>query len=138
MVIAWNELVVPGTATPNEFVRMTSTAAAHAFNVYPQKGVVAVGSDADLVIFDPSSTTRFSASTHQSNNDVSVYEGRVVAGAVKHTISRGRVLFTAGSAPVCEPGTSRFVATPPFAPTLFPKHSTKYNTASPSYHENEL
>lgn len=57
MVLAWDALVADGLATPSEFVRATSTAAAQAFNIYPRKGHLAVGSDADVVLFDPEGTT---------------------------------------------------------------------------------
>ena len=118
MVVAWDALVATGKATRSEYVRMTSTAAAHAFNLYPRKGVIAAGSDADVILFDPAGETTISAGTHHSASDTNVYEGRTARGRVTHTLSRGRLAWADGVLR-CEPGTSRFVPTPPFAPTLF-------------------
>ncbi len=58
MVLAWDALVASGLGTPMDYVRATSTAAAQAFHIYPRKGHVAAGSDADVIIFDPIGTTR--------------------------------------------------------------------------------
>ncbi len=58
MVLAWDALVASGLGTPMDFVRATSTAAAQAFNLYPRKGHLAQGADADVVLFDPAGTTR--------------------------------------------------------------------------------
>ncbi len=58
MVLAWDALVASGLGTPMDYVRATSTAAAQAFHIYPRKGHVAPGSDADVIIFDPIGTTR--------------------------------------------------------------------------------
>ena len=69
--------------TPSDFVRLTSTAAAHAFNLYPRKGVLTPGSDADVVVFDPTAEHVISASTHHSGMDTNIYEGRAVRGKVR-------------------------------------------------------
>lgn len=119
MVLAWEALVASGLATPMEYVRAVSTAAAQAFNVYPRKGVLAAGSDADVVVLDPTGKTHISARTHFSKSDTNIYEGRAVTGRVVYTISRGRLLWADGAL-VCEPGTARFVPTPPFSPWLYP------------------
>jgi len=57
MVLAWDSLVASGLASASDFVRATSTAAAHAFNLYPRKGLLAVGSDAAIIVFDPFGST---------------------------------------------------------------------------------
>lgn len=67
---------------PEDFVRVTSTAAAQIFNVFPRKGVVAVGSDADVIVLDPSLEHIISASSHHSNMDTNVYEGKRIKGKV--------------------------------------------------------
>lgn len=64
-----------GMMTPSDFVRVTSTAAAQAFNIYPQKGVIAAGSDADVIVFDPEVKHTISAATHHSKMDTNIYEG---------------------------------------------------------------
>ena len=80
--MAWETLVNTGLVTPSDFVRLTSTAAAKIFNIYPQKGAVQVGSDADLVIFDPAAEHMLGASAQISALDMSVYEGMRIRGKV--------------------------------------------------------
>lgn len=72
------ETACAGLITPSDFVRITSTAAAHIFNIYPRKGVVAAGSDADVIVLDPSINHTISAATHHSRMDTNVYEGACV------------------------------------------------------------
>ncbi len=57
MVLAWDALVAPGVVSRMDYVRITSTVAAQAFNLYPRKGHLAVGSDADVILFDPDGST---------------------------------------------------------------------------------
>ena len=64
-------------------MRLTSTAAAHAFNIYPRKGVLAPGSDADVIIFDPAAEHVISAASHHSRMDTNIYEGRAVTGKAR-------------------------------------------------------
>jgi dihydropyrimidinase len=71
---------------------LTSTAPAKIFGLFPKKGTIAVGSDADLVIFDPNGTTTWSAKTHHMNVDYNPYEGRTCKGAVETVLSRGEVI----------------------------------------------
>jgi dihydropyrimidinase len=61
--------------TPSDFVRVTSTAAAQLFNIYPRKGIIAVGADADIIVLDPAVAHTISASSHHSRMDTNVYEG---------------------------------------------------------------
>jgi dihydropyrimidinase len=83
--------VLPGRLTPNRWVEVISTAPARMFGL-PQKGGVAVGLDADLVIYDPTRKHTISASTHHMNVDYSCYEGRKVTGAADVVLSRGKIL----------------------------------------------
>src|SRR5689334_11216734 len=76
----------------NRFVELTSTAAAKMFGLFPRKGTIAVGSDADIVVFDPDAEQTISAATHHMNVDYSAYEGRKVQGTVETVLSRGRVV----------------------------------------------
>lgn len=80
----------------NRFVELTSTAAAKMFGLFPRKGTIAVGSDADIVIFDPNREHVISAKTHHMNVDYSAFEGRRVQGVVETVISRGRVIVNNG------------------------------------------
>lgn len=71
-----------GLMSPSDFVRATSTAAAQTFNIYPRKGVIRPGSDADVIIFDPNIEHTILASTHHSRIDQNIYEGRSQRGKV--------------------------------------------------------
>ncbi|KXZ48335.1 hypothetical protein GPECTOR_28g741 [Gonium pectorale] len=115
MHVTWQEMVVSGLATPSDFVRMTSTAAAQVFNVYPRKGRVAAGSDADVILLDPRVSHTLGVGSHHSRMDTNVYEGKVVQGKVVTTISRGRLVWHEGRLRV-EPGSGRFVPLPSHGP----------------------
>jgi dihydropyrimidinase len=112
MHIVWDEMVNSGLIDEMEYVRVTSTSAAKIFNLYPQKGVIAPGSDADLILFDPTLEHTLSAPTHHSKIDSSVYEGRKVKGKVVTTISRGKVVWDNGKLNT-KPGEGRFIPMPP-------------------------
>jgi dihydropyrimidinase len=88
--------VVGGRITLQQFVNQTSTNAAKIFGMYPQKGTVAVGSDADLVVWDPAEKRIISAKTHKMNVDYSTYEGVEVQGVPKRTIVRGETVVLNG------------------------------------------
>lgn len=92
MSMIWDGGVRSGRFNVNRFVEITSTAAAKIFNMYPQKGTVAPGSDADLVIFDPDKEIRWSAKTHHQRVDYNLFEGRVTHGAPTHVFSRGELI----------------------------------------------
>jgi dihydropyrimidinase len=66
------------------------------FGLFPRKGTIAVGSDADIVVFDPAAEQTISAATHHMNVDYSAYEGRRVRGVVETVLSRGRVVVEGG------------------------------------------
>ena len=66
------------------------------FGLYPRKGVIAPGSDADIVVYDPSGRTRISVETHHMNMDHSAWEGYEIAGRVETVISRGELLVSGG------------------------------------------
>jgi dihydropyrimidinase len=89
----YSEGVRTGRISLGRLVSVLSTNAAKLFGIFPEKGTIAVGSDADLVIFDPSRTRTIDRSMIQSNVDYSVYEGRSVTGWPRTTIRRGEVVF---------------------------------------------
>ena len=84
--------VVDGHITLARWVELCSTTPARMFGLYPRKGVIAPGSDADVVVYDPNATTRISVDTHHMNMDYSAWEGFEVAGRVDTVISRGSVV----------------------------------------------
>lgn len=84
--------VVAGRISLNRFVQLTSTAPARMFGMFPRKGTIAVGSDADIVIFDPARRHVLSADTHHSNVDYSLFEGREVTGKVDKVFLRGELI----------------------------------------------
>jgi dihydropyrimidinase len=85
-----------GKISLNRFVEITSTAPARIFGMYPKKGAIAAGSDADLVIWDPSSLYTISAQTHHMRVDYSMFEGFEVKGNVRTVLSRGEVIVDGG------------------------------------------
>jgi dihydropyrimidinase len=80
----------------NRMVDISATAPAKMFGLYPQKGTIAVGSDADIVIVDPKATSTISARTHHMNVDYSCFEGMELTGAIEVVISRGATLVDGG------------------------------------------
>src|SRR6267142_2234310 len=92
----------------NRFVQLVSTAPAKLFGLYPRKGTIAVGSDADLVIFDPNHEEVISAKTHHMRVDYSMFEGIKIKGAPKTVFSRGRAVIDAGKF-VGRPGAGQFL-----------------------------
>ena len=94
--------------TLNRFVDVVATAPAKIFGLYPRKGTIAVGSDADLVIFDPGRNAKLSAATHHMRVDYSLYEGRCVTGVVETVLSRGQLVVENGMY-VGRPGYGQFV-----------------------------
>jgi dihydropyrimidinase len=96
MSLIYNGGVVGGRISLNRFVELTSTAAAKIFGLFPRKGTIAVGSDADIVIFDPNEEQTISAATHHMNVDYSAYEGMTIRGVTKTVLSRGRVVIEDG------------------------------------------
>ncbi len=115
MEVLWHHGVSTGRLTMNEFVRVTSTNAAQIFNIYPQKGCIAEGADADIVVWDPEASKTISAKTHHQKVDYNIFEGMTVKGRASHTISQGKIVYADGKLDV-ERGAGRYVDRPPFAP----------------------
>jgi dihydropyrimidinase len=117
MSVIWHHGVNSGRLTPMEFVRVTSTNAAQIFNIYPRKGSVGVGADADLVVWDPKASKTISAKTHHQKVDFNIFEGMQVTGLATTTISRGKVVYEKGALKV-EKGAGQYVDRPCF-PAVF-------------------
>jgi dihydropyrimidinase len=96
MSLVYNGGVASGKISLNRFVEITSTSAAKIFGLFPKKGTIAVGSDADIVIFDPDEEMTISVKTHHMNVDYSAYEGMKVKGVTKTVLSRGDVVIDDG------------------------------------------
>ncbi len=96
MNLIYNGGVVEQRISLNRFVELTSTAAAKMFGLFPKKGTIAVGSDADIVIFNPDTEHTFGVEAEHMNVDYSSYEGWKMKGMVETVLSRGRVVIQNG------------------------------------------
>jgi dihydropyrimidinase len=114
MEVLWHHGVNTGKLTMNEFVKVTSTNAAQIFNVYPRKGSISVGADADIVVWDPEATKTISSKTDHQNVDYNIFEGMEVKGCPSYTISQGNVVYANGELDV-QRGAGKYVNRPPFA-----------------------
>jgi dihydropyrimidinase len=112
MPMLWTKGVVTGRLTMNEFVAVTSSNIAKILNVYPKKGAIVVGADADIVVLDPKRKKTISAKTQASAIDYNVFEGFEVTGLPRFTLSRGEVVVTEGKIDA-EDGRGRFVERKP-------------------------
>jgi dihydropyrimidinase len=115
MALMFDEGVRTGRLSVKRFVEVTAAAPARIFGLYPRKGVIAEGSDADLVVFDPSGTTTISAATHHMRVDYNLYEGRTLSGAVEMVMARGEVIVEGGRF-VGPAGGGRFLKRAQFEP----------------------
>ncbi|XP_056629705.1 dihydropyrimidinase isoform X2 [Diorhabda sublineata] len=118
MSVIWEKGVNTGILTPCRFVAVTSTNAAKIFNLYPRKGCIAVGSDADIVIWNGNATRTISAQTHRQAVDFNIFEGMTCHGVAEYVIVNGRVCLDDGQLRVVE-GYGRFVETPVFPPYVY-------------------
>ncbi len=113
MSVMWEEGVNQGRLSMNEFVAVTSTNAAKIFNIFPRKGSLEVGADADIVVWDADGKRTISAATHHSNVDFNIFEGKTVTGIPSHTIANGKVVWRDGELNV-EAGAGRYLERPAY------------------------
>ncbi|KAK4407472.1 Dihydropyrimidinase [Sesamum angolense] len=132
MHLVWDTMVVSGQISVTDFVRVTSTECARIFNIYPRKGAIQVGSDADIIILNPNSSFHISSNSHHSRSDTNVYEGRkgsfcylefsgsekivfflFLQGKVEVTISGGKIVWENDELKVV-PGSGKYIKMPPF------------------------
>lgn len=116
MGVLWTHGVGTGRLTRSEFVAVTSTNTARIFNMYPRKGSITVGADADLVVWDPAATRTITAATHRMRVDFNIFEGMELRGAPSHTVAGGTLAFARGDLRVTR-GAGRYLRRPAFVPT---------------------
>jgi dihydropyrimidinase len=114
MSVLWHHGVRTGRLTPSEFVAVTSSNCAKIFNMYPKKGCLQPGADADIVVWDPKGSKTISAETHHQNIDFNIYEGMEVTGVPAYTLSRGNVVWENGELNTVR-GAGQYVPRAPFA-----------------------
>jgi dihydropyrimidinase len=97
MSLVYDGGVRSGRISLNRFVQLCCTAPAKIMGLFPHKGTIAVGSDADIVVFDPEKTMTLSVKSLHMNVDYNPYEGRTVTGVTETVLSRGRVIIENGT-----------------------------------------
>ena len=117
MAIMWDAGVNTGKLTMNEFVAVTSANSAKIFNIYPQKGSITTGADADIIVWDPEASRTISAATHHQNIDFNIFEGRTVKGVPTHTLSRGNLVYKDGDLRAVK-SAGKYVKRKAFAPVF--------------------
>ncbi len=117
MSVIWDAGVNTGRLTPSEFVAITSANCAKIFNLFPRKGCIVEGADADLVLWDAAASKTISAKTQASKGDFNVFEGRTVRGLASHTVSQGHLVYARGAVRA-ERGAGRYVKRPAFGPNF--------------------
>ncbi|XP_066589603.1 dihydropyrimidinase isoform X1 [Prorops nasuta] len=118
MSVLWEKGVHAGIMDAMRFVAITSTNAAKIFNLYPQKGVIAIGSDADIVIWDPNKTRTISALSHQQAVDFNIFEGMEIHGVPEYVIVNGRVCVDEREVKVVH-GYGKYIQSPTFCSFVY-------------------
>ncbi len=129
MPVLWNAGVNTGRLTMEEFVAATSANIARILNVFPKKGAVAVGSDADIVVWDPAATKTISAARQKSRIDYNVFEGYQCHGLPRATLNRGRIAMLDGDLRA-KAGDGKYIERPAF-PAVHVAQATWKELTSP-------
>jgi len=111
MAVLWTHGVNTGRLTVEEFVAVTSSNTAQIFNIYPRKGCIREGADADIVVWDPAASKTISKDTHKQNVDFNIFEGMQVTGLPAYTVSNGKVVYNRGEIQA-EQGAGNYVKRP--------------------------
>ncbi|XP_013149010.1 PREDICTED: dihydropyrimidinase isoform X2 [Papilio polytes] len=130
MAILWQKGVNTGIMDPCRFVSVSSATAARVFNLWPRKGRVCVGADADLVVWDPRLQRTISAASHAHAVDFNIFEGQNVVGSPQYVVVNGRVCLDDGDLRVVE-GFGKFLKTPVMSPYVFGGEAPRAGSASP-------
>jgi dihydropyrimidinase len=117
MMVMWHLGVNGGKISPSRFVELNCTNPAKIFGMYPRKGTIAVGSDADIVVWDPKKTHTISAKTHHMRVDYNLYEGMRVKGVPVQVYLRGKKVVD-GENWYGSNGSGQFIPRKPYAPVL--------------------
>ena len=120
MLVVWQKGVREGQMSRSRFVEVTSSNPAKLLNIYPQKGCLAVGSDADIVIWDPSATKTITKEEHLTKCDFNIFEGLEITGGPEYVIFKGRMVTDQG---LFRPmtGFGQYQPLPPFPAHLYDK-----------------
>jgi dihydropyrimidinase len=118
MKVIWEKCVATNVIDVQKFVAITSTNAAKIFNLYPRKGSVTVGADADLVIWNHQANETISAASHRHATDYNIFEGMKVSGAPEFVIVKGKVCYEDGNVRVAE-GYGQFLELPTHCPLVY-------------------
>src|SRR5580693_2566061 len=135
--LLWTAGVATGRLTKEEFVAVTSANIARILNIYPRKGAVAVGSDADIIVFDPAAGKTISARSQLSRIDYNVFEGFECLGAPIATLSRGKIAFAQGDLRA-EKGDGKYIERPPFSPVHVANSTWKQQRAPQAVRRAEV
>jgi len=118
MAVIWERGVHSGMMSPERFVSVTSSTAARIFNIWPQKGLIAPGSDADIVVWNPNKTRVISAKTHHHAVDFNIFEGQEVHGIAEWVLTGGRLVVEAEEVKVTR-GAGKFIPNLPFSSYVY-------------------
>jgi dihydropyrimidinase len=117
LMLLWDGGVRTGRIDAHRFVELVATSPAKMFGLWPKKGTIAVGSDGDMVLFDPDKEVTLSVETHHMRVDYNPYEGRVIKGAPAMVLSRGEMIVDHGAFNG-KPGRGQFVKRQPGRPLV--------------------
>ncbi|XP_066157955.1 dihydropyrimidinase isoform X2 [Euwallacea fornicatus] len=134
MSVVWEKGVHAGIIDPCRFVAITSSNAAKIFNLYPRKGYIGIGSDADIVIWNGNATRTISAKTHHQAVDFNIFEGMVVHGVPEFVIVNGRVIVDDGQLKAIQ-GFGKFIDTPVFPPFVYDPSKVDELKPQKNHHE---
>ncbi len=134
--VLWTYGVETGRLTKEEFVAVTSANSAKILNMYPRKGALLVGADADICVWDPKAGKTITAANQKSAIDYNVFEGVKVSATARHTLSRGEVVHSVGANAEPARGRGKFIRRDPFPPVAEALQTWKALTAPRKVHRD--